>query len=203
MRIRTLSLAALAAVLFSLAVTSGAQAQTRTFRVGSGSRIQFVSDAPLERITGVSTSVSGEFTADPSSLGSARGRIQVPVSSIGTGLELRDEHLHGSDWLDAARYPTATFEITRVEGATALVPNEVTRVTLVGNFTIHGHSHEVRASTQVRLIPGGGDGGRDLIRAQARFTIQLSDYSVSISAPVRLKVSNTITVNVSIRATAA
>ena len=83
-----------------------------------------------------------------------------------------------------------------------MAPNAVTRVTLVGNFTIHGHTHEVRATTQVRYVPGGGDGGGDLIRAQARFSISLSDYSVSISAPVRLKVSNTIQVNVTIRATA-
>ena len=53
----------------------------------------------------------------------------------------------------------------------------------------------------MRLVPASGD-TPELIRAQATFEVQLSDYQVSISAPVRLKVSNTIRINVTIRAVA-
>jgi hypothetical protein len=68
-------------------------------------------------------------------------------------------------------------------------------------------TREVSANAQVRLVPlddsmrAQGITG-DLIRAQAQFRIELDDYNVSISLPVRLKVSNQITINVTIRAIA-
>ena len=116
-----------------------------------------------------------------------------------TGSDLRDEHLRGSDWLDAGSHPRATLEITGVEGAASLTPNEVHRVTIRGRFTLHGVTRDITAQAQVRLIPAAGD-TPTLIRAQASFGIELSDYGVSISAPVRLKVSNQIRINVTIRA---
>jgi polyisoprenoid-binding protein YceI len=201
---------AIAALGLGLGITPRAEAQARTFRMtnGGGSRIQWVSDAPLERITGVNNAVHGELTVDPASPATARGQVHVDVASMRTGIDLRDEHLRGPDWLDAGRHPRATLEITGIEGATALQPNVVQRVTVRGRFTLHGVTRDVTASTQVRWIPlndelrAQGVTG-DLIRAQASFEIQLSDYQVSISAPVRLKVSNTIRINVTLRAVAS
>jgi len=197
-------------VAMTLARAESAGAQPRTFRIqrGGGSRIQWISDAPLERITGVSSAVYGELQVDPANLASVRGQVHVDIATIRTGIDLRDEHLRGPDWLDAERYPRATFELTGVEGATRLPPNETVRVTIRGRFTLHGVTREVSANAQVRLVPlddsmrAQGITG-DLIRAQAQFRIELDDYNVSISLPVRLKVSNQITINVTIRAIAA
>lgn len=199
--------ASVASVLLipSLVAPSLASAQSRQYRVGSGSRMQFVSDAPLERITGVSTNVQGTLTIDPQNVGASRGTVQVPISSIRTGLDLRDEHLHGSGWLDAARFPNAQLEITAVEGATALVAGAVTRLTIRGRFTVHGVTRDITAQAQVRWIPASdelraqGVTG-DLIRGQATFTVNLPDHNVSVNPLVRLKVSDTIRVNITIRA---
>lgn len=196
-----LGIPAFLAALALMVLPSAAEAQARTFGVVSGSRIQFVSDAPLERITGTSSSVSGDLTVDPANLASARGTIRVPVSSIVTGDDLRDEHLRSDSWLDAGAHPDATFEITSVEGATALTPGEVTTVTLRGRFSIHGHTRDISATAQVRYIAAEGSTPA-LIRAQARFSIELPDFGVSVNPLVRLKVSDHITVNVTIRASA-
>ncbi len=192
------------ALVSGLGAASGASAQAREWRVTSGSRMQFVSDAPLERTTGVSSTMSGTVTIDPTNLASAHGSVQVPINSIHTGSDLRDEHLHGDGWLDAARFPNATLEITGVEGATALQPGQVTRVTLRGRFTVHGVAHDVSVAAQVRYMPASdelraeGIQG-DLIRAQATFNVSLPDHNVSVNPLVRLKVSDTIHVNVTIR----
>jgi polyisoprenoid-binding protein YceI len=189
-----------------LALTGAADAQARGFTVVSGCRMQFVSDAPLERTTGVSTSMTGEIQLDPTNLAGSHGRIQVPIASIRTGSDLRDEHLHGPTWLDAEHNPNAIFEITAVEGATTLAAGQVTQVTLIGTFTVHGVSHAMRASAQVRWMPHSpeleseGIHG-DLIRAQASFTVNLPDHNVSVNPLVRLKVSDQIRVNVTLRAT--
>lgn len=202
--LRSMSTASLfaASLIAGLAlIPSGACAQARTFRATTGSRIQFVSDAPLERITGTSSSVTGEVTVNPADLSSVSGTIRVPVASIRTGDDLRDDHLRSDSWLDAAGHPDATFEITSVEGASSLTPGEVVRVTLHGRFSIHGHTRDITASAQIRYIPAA-DGSPELIRAQARFTVSLPDFGVSVNPLVRLKVSDTISVNVTIRCAA-
>ena len=127
----------------------------------------------------------------------ASGRIEVPVSSLDTGVDLRDEHLHGSGWLDAARFPTAVFEITGVEGATALQPDVEARVTVVGRFTLHGQTRPVRAETRVKLVTTEGP---QHLRVRSRFTVNLPSYGVTVPALVRAKVSDNITVNVTLRA---
>lgn len=186
-----------------------AHAQTREFEIRNdgGSRIQFISDAPLETITGVSSHVTGEVRVDPNNLSAARGTVRVRVASIRTGVDLRDEHLRGDGWLDAENHPNATFEIRRVEGASRLEPNQSTRVRIHGRFTIHGVTRDVTANARVRLIPLNDELRRahidgDVIRAQASFRVELEDYDVSVPLPVRLKVSNEIRVNVTIRAIA-
>ncbi|HJL18706.1 MAG TPA: YceI family protein [Sandaracinaceae bacterium LLY-WYZ-13_1] len=193
-----------------LGVGSLAEAQTREFEIRNdgGSRIQFISDAPLETITGVSSHVTGDVRVNPNDLSSARGTVRVRVASIRTGIDLRDEHLRSDNWLDAQAHPNATFEIRRVEGASQLQPNRSTRVRLHGRFSLHGVTRDVVANARVRLIPLNDELRRahidgDVIRAQASFDIELSDYDVSVPLPVRLKVSNEIRVNVTIRAIAS
>lgn len=202
----TLSLAA----LLGLAFGSTASAQARSFEIRNdgGSRVQFISDAPLETITGINNHVTGSIEVDPNDLSSVRGTVNVRVASMRTGIDLRDEHLRSANWLDAEAHPNATFEITRIEGARRLEPNASTRVRLHGRFSIHGVTREIVANAQVRLIPvtdqmRENHVSGDTIRAQASFTVRLTDYNVSIPLPVRLKVSNEIRVNVTIRATAA
>ena len=198
-----------AAMAFSLVAASSADAQSRRFRVRNdgGSRIQFISDAPLETITGVSSHVTGNVNLDPSNLSAMRGTVNVRIASIRTGIDLRDSHLRSDNWLDAGRWENATFEVTSVEGASSLSPNQVQRVRIHGRFSLHGVTHDVVANARIRLIPltdelraNHIDG--DVLRAQASFRVRLTDYNISVPLPVRLKVANEIRVNVTLRAIA-
>lgn len=190
----------------SLLVALPADAQSRTFRVLDGSRIQFISEAPLETIRGTSSAVSGEVSLDVSNPSSAAGsRITVPVASLRTGIALRDQHLHGAEWLDAGSHPEAVFQIVSISGVNgALAPNTDVRARVVGRFTLHGQTREVTANARVRYIPSNAELRQagingDAIRVQASFQISLSDFGVSINPAVQLKVSDEIRVNVSIR----
>ena len=105
-------------------------------------------------------------------------------------------------------HPNATFEITRIEGASRLEPNQSARVRIHGRFSLHGVTREITANARVRLVPVSDETranhvNGDSIRAQASFTVRLTDYNVSIPLPVRLKDSNEIRVNVTLRATTA
>ncbi len=197
----------LAAALTLIAVP--ALAQSASFRVhdNGGSRVQFVSDAPLETITGLTSAVTGTVQIDPHDLSHVHGRVAARVGTLHTGIDLRDEHLRSEHWLDAAHFPEATFEITGIEGAHSLTPNQNTRLKIHGHFTVHGVTHDVVADARARYVPftpemRAAHVNGDVVLVQAKFPVKLTDYGLSIPAPVRLKVSNDIDVEVALRATA-
>ncbi|MDB4991462.1 MAG: hypothetical protein JWN04_6640 [Myxococcaceae bacterium] len=189
---------ALALALLMLLHAGVAAAQARVFKVdsGGGSSVQFVSDAPLERFTGKTTKLSGTITVDPAHAEHGKADIEAEAGSIKTNVTLRDEHLASESWLDAKRYPEAHFVITKIVGAKALKPNDLTEVTVHGRFTLHGVTRDVVAKTKIRFSPGS----KPSLRVQSSFTVHLEDYQISIPKLVSLKVSSDVVVNVDIMA---
>ncbi len=188
------------AIAMVLAVPAVALAQAKRFDVhaSGGSRISFESDAPLETITGVTSSVTGQINVDPANLTSISGRIEVPVASLRTGVDLRDEHLRGANWLDAQRFPHAVFEITGVQGPRALRVGQRTRLRIRGRFTLHGVTRDLTAPAEV-TYRAGENGEAPTIVARTSFSVNLPQHGVSVPALVRLKVSDEIAVRVSVR----
>jgi polyisoprenoid-binding protein YceI len=183
-----------------LTFATAAAAQAKTFKVdgSGGSSIQFVSDAPLEKFTGKTTSLSGDITVDPTKIDKGKADVKAEVATIKTNVALRDEHLAGENWLDAKKHPQARFVVSKIAGATKLKPNDVTEVTVTGKFSLHGVTKPVTTKAKIRYTPGA----KDAIRVQTSFTVHLEDYKVSIPSIVSLKVSPDIVVNVDLKATA-
>lgn len=157
------------------------------------SRVQFVSDAPLEKITGVGHALKGDVEFDPGNIAATSGRVELTVASIRTNIDLRDEHLRGPDWLDAKKFPTIKFEIKKVEGAASLTPDTPVEVKVHGKLTMHGVTRDETAAATVRWVQSEG------IRLQAQFKVNLTNYKVSVPALVRLKVSDEIGLNVMLK----
>lgn len=192
-----------------LALASTAAAEPRTFVVDSkgGSRIQFVSDAPLETTTGVTSDLSGTIELDLAAPSKTKAKLKSKVDTLRTGSDLRDEHLAGDGWLDAKKCPNAEFQITEVTGIDAMEPLQVYDATVKGKFTIHCVTREITARAKVRFVPQSRETKEalvrgDVLKVKATFMLQLENFKVSVPSIVRLKVSNDIKVNVSLRATA-
>jgi polyisoprenoid-binding protein YceI len=179
------------------------EAQVRTFEVDRASQVQFVSEAPLERITGTSSGVSGVLSVDPAQPVEARGEVSIQVASIRTGIDLRDEHLRSDAWLDAGRHPRILFALTGVTMGGALVPNGVVEPSIRGTLSVHGVTRDVSTRARVRYVPAAAPGERDVLRIQASFVVHLKDHAVSIPSIVALKVSPDIKVNVDLKASSA
>jgi polyisoprenoid-binding protein YceI len=207
--LKYLVLTAATVIAAPLSPLAHAQAKRFVVRNDGGSRVQFVSDAPLETITGVTSGLSGELRVDPRDLSTVRGRVQATVASLRTGVDLRDENLREEGWLYEAQNTHAVIEVTRVEGSAELRPNEAITAEVRGRFMLHGVTRDVATTARVRLIPLTEELARtpgingDVLRIQATFTVRLTDYNVSVPLPVRLKVSNDVQVNVDLRAIAA
>jgi polyisoprenoid-binding protein YceI len=181
-------------------VAAEADATTYRVRADGKSRVEFESDAPLETMTGKSSKVSGSLTVDPSDITKTTGSFKVPVKSLRTGNDLRDEHLQGDGWLNAKKNPNIHFEIAEVvlgkKGPKELKQGKDTKVTVKGKFTAHG-------VTQMVTTSGTVNWSGDSLRIKASFTAKLEDHQISVPSIVRLKVSNDIAVSVDLRAGAA
>jgi len=184
-----------------MAVPAISQADTTTFRVRDDgkSRVTFVSDAPLETMTGKSSKVTGSVTVDPADISKIKGSFKVPVVSLDTDNDLRDEHLQGDGWLDAKQNPNIHFEITEVilgkKDSRELKQGKNTKVQVKGKFTAHGITKPVIANGTVKWSGSS-------LSIKAGFTVTLEDHSISVPSIVRLKVANEIAVAVDLRAVA-
>jgi len=184
-----------------MAVPAVSQADATTFfvRADGKSKATFVSDAPLETMVGKSSKVSGSLTVDPADITKTTGSFKVPVVSLRTDNDLRDEHLQGDGWLDAKKTPNIHFEITEVilgkKDSPALKSGKYRKVQVKGKFSAHGVSKPVLAKGTVNWS------GKQL-RIKADFTVVLEDHNVSVPSIVRLKVANDIAVSVDLRAVA-
>jgi len=183
-------------VCLSLSVV--AHAEATTFKV-QGSKAKFISDAPLETMEGTTNKVSGMLTVDPSDISKTTGKFKVPVKSLDTDNDLRDEHLQGDGWLDAKKSPFLHFEITEVvlgkKSSTELKQGKETKVQVKGNFTAHGITKPIIANGKVKW--SGNE-----IRVKADFPVVLTDHDISVPSIVRLKVANEIAVSVDLRGVA-
>jgi len=177
------SLFALVAITFSFAQgfkveTSGEQ--TFNFE-DKRNQATFFSTTPLEDVTGISNAVSGKVTFDISDIKTLKGSISIPVASLDTGIELRNEHLASPNWMDAESYPDLTFEIKSVSDVKAEADNKLS-AKVTGDFTAHGVTKQVVADATITYLveseqtkqraPG------DLLGVQASFNIALSGYDI-------------------------
>jgi polyisoprenoid-binding protein YceI len=163
-------------------------------------QISFFSTTPLEDITGISNAVKGKVTFNVADVKSLKGSITIPVASIKTGIDLRDEHLRSDNWLDAENFPEITFVIKKVGDIKVAADNKI-EAKVTGDFTAHGVTKEVVANVTMTYLDESEQTKQrapgDLLGVQATFNIVLSDYDVE-NMVVGQKVSENIEISINI-----
>ena len=163
-------------------------------------QISFFSTTPLEDITGISNAVKGKVTFNVADVKSLKGSITIPVASIKTGIDLRDEHLRSDNWLDAENFPEITFVIKKVGDIKVAADNKI-EAKVTGDFTAHGVTKEVVANVTMTYLDESEQTKQrapgDLLGVQATFNIVLSDYDVE-NMVVGQKVSENIELSINI-----
>ncbi|WP_326697430.1 YceI family protein [Streptomyces sp. NBC_01754] len=90
--------------------------------------------------------------------------VVIDAASIDTNVQMRDDHLRSSDFLDVGRYPTLEFYSER------FVHRGGTRWGVSGALTLHGVSRTVTLDTRYL---GLGNGLEGEVRAACRATTEL------------------------------
>jgi polyisoprenoid-binding protein YceI len=213
-------LASLTAALLLAAVLL-AQAEPVTFRAHEDARdvVEFVSKAPLEKITGRAQKVRAEVTIEDIAdlqKGKVSAMFEVDLATVDTGIGLRNQHMRDM-YLETDKFPLAVFTLQKIERVQAIIttpqgqevfrdakgltPNTPTRLTVVGTFDLHGVKRELRLtdltithvaeSEATKMVRAGS-----LLRVQASFPIKLSDYAIKRPQMVLLRVSDDVTLSV-------
>ena len=174
-----------------LALSQPTSAAERRYTVGGdgkNSNITFESETDFETILGHSNTASG-FVVINFEAGSGSVDVKVPVTSLDTGIDLRNKHLQSSDWLDAKKAPELSF----VSRSAHKLDDGSWEIS--GDFSLHGVSKQLTIRAQVKPIPAeaakaAGLGKGDWLRISVPFQVKLSDHGVVIPGKVAGRVSD-------------
>jgi polyisoprenoid-binding protein YceI len=95
------------------------------------SEVQFkIKHLVISTVTGSFKTFAGSAEAEGASFENAKVEFSLDVASIDTNQEMRDGHLKGEEFFDAAQYPTIKFE------STSFVKESGDSYKLTGNLTM-------------------------------------------------------------------
>lgn len=155
---------------------------------------EFVSEAPLEKIVGVSEGVL-ELSGDFSDLKTLKASVKIPVTSMRTGNGIRDEHLQGADWLNAKANPNVTFTTKSIAVVKQKGDAEKGKATLnaTGEITINGVAKEITAPVKIKW-------SKKVVKVKTKFKVALADFKVAgAQGVVGNKVGKTIDIKASFK----
>ncbi|TAH46612.1 MAG: YceI family protein [Betaproteobacteria bacterium] len=117
--------------------------------------------------------------------------ITIDMKSVNTGYDTFNEHIQGEDFLDTAKYPTATFKSTKVnfQGDKP--------ATIDGNLTIKGITKPVTLKVTNFINMPHPMLKKDSIGADATVVIKRTEFNAGKYAP---HVGDDVTITVSLEA---
>ncbi len=122
----------------------------------------------------------GEGTLVYDAQNPAQSSVQVtlPLSRLDTHVKALDEHLKKADFLDAAKYPVATFKSTRVE------PLGDNHFKVTGDLTVHGVTRPVTLDATLNRVGPHPMSKAQAIGFDATTTLKRSDFGVGAYVPM-------------------
>jgi polyisoprenoid-binding protein YceI len=165
----------------------------------------FKLDAPLEAIEGSANGISGTITFDPATGACTDGKIVIAAETLHVPNPMMNQHLHGSQWMDVAKFPEITFTTKTLNNVK--VAGDVTTAEATGTLTIKGVSKEIKVPVKLtylrdKLAQRVPNLKGDLLVLRCNFTIKRSDFGINPGAPTA-NVSDEIELGLSIAGAAA
>ncbi len=117
--------------------------------------------------------------------------VVIDTKSVDTGFKVFDGHIQGEDFLDTAKFPTATFKSTKV------VFDGDKPSTVEGNLTIKGVTKPVTLKVTSFLNQAHPMLKKDAIGADATVTVKRTEFNAGKYAPY---VGDDVTITLSVEA---
>lgn len=161
-------------VMLAVAISAlGLSARADTFKIDPvhSSIVFSIRHLGVSDVYGRFNDLSGKVVLDNADSSKSSVEITIPVESVDTHNEKRDQHLKSPDFFNAKQFPVIVFKSKSVEGS-----GDTYNVT--GDLTLHGVTKplmlEVKKVTQAKGMEGEIRGG-----GETRFTLKRSDFGMN------------------------
>lgn len=145
------------------------------------SKIGFTASTILFDVDGNFGQYTVKIEGDPNKPSTVTVKANIDVASINTQNTKRDNHLRSSDFFDAEKHPTITFDSTSVRG-------KGNQLTVKGKLTMHGKTKPV--TIPFKVANGKNGAGVDTRTYKGKLTIDRNDFGIgtdSIAAKISLE----------------
>ena len=132
----------------------------------------------ISNVKGKFSGLSGVLKLDETDYTHSVVEASIPVATIATGDDKRDEHLKGGDFFDAEKFPAMTFKSTNIESVGG-GDYEVT-----GDLTIHGVTKSVVLKLEDVSEPSKDPWGNHRIGLSGTTKINRTDFGLTFNAPL-------------------
>lgn len=144
------TLSAALVIAGSLAALPAAAADYMIDTKGAHASINFkIKHLGYSWLTGRFDKFSGMFSFDENAPDKASISVEIDTNSVNSNHAERDKHIRSADFLDVAKFPTASFK------STAVKPSADGKAVVEGELTLHGVTKPV--TIEAEYIGGGKD----------------------------------------------
>ena len=170
---RTLLAAALAVAAFA------PTAHATTYKIDPRhTQVQFTyNHFGYSNLTGRFMEVKGDFDFDPANPAKSSISVEIPMSSLSTGVPGLDEDLASDGFFDAAKFPTATFKSSKV------TVRDATHLDVAGDLSIHGVTKPVVLAVTINHVGPHPMRKTQTAGFDAVATIKRSDFGINRMVP--------------------
>jgi polyisoprenoid-binding protein YceI len=126
---------------------------------------------------GLLSGANGTLTLDPKNPNGAKLSVDIPINTIHTTIDALDKELVGPMFFDAAKYPTAHFESTKVTA-------KGSHATVQGNLTIHGVTKPATIDASFMAVGANPMSKKETVAFKGTATINRSDFGVKQFVPM-------------------
>ncbi|MEO7251175.1 MAG: YceI family protein [Arenimonas sp.] len=142
----------------------------------------------FSHLNGRLNQVSGHFDFNPAKPANSSVEVDIPMSSLSTGVPKLDTHLSSAEFFDVATFPTAHFKSNKV---TVVGKN---KLVVAGDLTIHGVTKPVQLDVTInnngmhpmkKVMAAGFDASTTLKRSE----FGVGGYTPMIADEVKLSIS--------------
>jgi polyisoprenoid-binding protein YceI len=120
----------------------------------------------------------GTLEFDPADPTRASVQVTIPLSSLNTGVPALDEHLRSEDFFEVAKFPTATFNSTKVERGAGK-----DRLKVTGDLSLHGITRPVTLDVTILKVGSNPRTQLPTVGFEATTTLKRSDFGLGAYVP--------------------
>lgn len=121
--------------------------------------------------------VTGDIEWDKDNIPNSKVKVNVKIEDVITGIKKLDKHIASKDFLDADKFPTATFVSNKIDAVSKQ------KFKIHGILTVHGVSKPITLDATFNKTGLSPVNNKETIGFTAKTVLKRSDFGVSAYLP--------------------